>query len=434
MQLKPRLQKQKGNRRTQKRSQQHLPKQRGGADWPTFNGAQGIWEAELQKAKLWDSVGELFADSHPPEKNGKLMRHYLNAVMMQDELMDVALELMRKENDVTDTFDSVTDKIAIIDGKEREEFLKYVIDVQRMCSFKELPSESISGNAKDLSKLEQIRSVKTETNSSLLLFPARLQNIFIAGLATIAIQLKHSTLANIKNSKMDTDTVAKLQAELYTSYIEGYAKMKTGRGLRDGFFLDESTGEFTNYLYRHTFFFNMIKELRKLIKKERDPFNLTCNTYNTGLAATVTATATAATPAADGDDKDFMKLTADILYTYIEGDGKSLDIATILNKFTVGNCEKDTINDVIINHIKSVDEQDYIPNYEGNEALYTGKIEGTEVSYLQLLSHMPSYSLNYMIHLCHTIQKLEPVVKASIEEQAAKAKAATAATPAAGGP
>lgn len=410
MQLKPRLRarKQRGTRYTRK---QGLHKQRGGADWPTFRGDRTAWEEELTKVGLWGFVSELF---NPSGNDSKRLRHYLNAIMMQDELMEVAMTLTRIENGVTGTFESITDKITDIDSKNREDFLKYVIDVQRMCSFTEEPLASIKPTKANRSKLEQIRKETAETNSSLLLFPDRLQNIFIKALATIAIQMKYTSPSLIKDVKMDNDTIASLQADLYTSYIEGFAKMKTGLALRDGFFLDERTGEFSEYIYRYKFLLQMIKGIRSLIKGERNAFTLTCNTYNT-----------------TDENVDFMKLTADILYTYIEAGPSPFNVNTILNTFAGGTCTEDILQDIIMG-LPTSDDYKYIPNID-NGTLYKTPIEGTTVSYLQLLSHMRPYALNYMIHLCHTIQKLEPSVKSLVEPPMA-AIPSTGAAAGSGGP
>ncbi len=393
MQLKKRMEKVRNGRRTLKRSR--IQRQKGGAAWPTLVGDKGKWQAALEAAGLWDSVSELFADTHSSTNNSKLMRHYLNAIMMQDELMDVAMKLTREDiGGVMHTVDSIADNIDTIDGIGREEFLKYVIDVQRMGSFTITPADDIEDDEAARSKLETIRKDTSEPNSSLLLFPDRLKNIFIKALATIAIQMKYAEPSIIQNPKLDIEKIATLQSELYTSYTESLAMMTTGRKLRDGFYLDESIGEFRASLEDKKLWLTLIKELRRLVGGERTVSVPSCNTYNTA-----------------DEDGDFIKFTADILYTYLETDSAAFDVNMLLNKYASNTCTAEQKAGILTN-ITDTEEQKYLPTYADD--LYTTLIEGTTVTYIQLLSHMRPYALNYMIHVCHTIKKLEPSVRAAI--------------------
>jgi hypothetical protein len=75
--------------------------------------------------------------------------------------------------------------------------------------------------------------------------------------------------------------------------------------------------------------------------------------------------------------------------------------------------------------LKNEETQKYIPTY--TTELYDATIDGTNVTYMQILSQMRDYALNFMIHLCHTIQKLEPSVRGSVEPPTAATSGAAAA-------
>ena len=218
-------------------------KQRGGASWKLPNGDHpGQWETEINllaeplKTALLPLVkaGSL---RNPEDKKHRL-EAYLSAIEHQDELFNMALTLIKKglKIDVS-TEDKIIENSMAIDAKKTLAVL-FIKDVEEMVAFKEDTVEDVSNG---LSKLQSIKKAD-EHLSALLLFPERLNNIFIQSLANLFVLLKKNP-DNRKKITTNSSTI-RLATDQYISNIYANARLLTSFDLRDGFFMNQGINEF----------------------------------------------------------------------------------------------------------------------------------------------------------------------------------------------
>jgi hypothetical protein len=379
MQLKPRLKKTEGGRRTRKLSH----KQRGGADWSSIDPARASeWSTVLTESgwtadQITSYVG-VEADA------SKRVGQYIQAVMRQDELMEAAMKLICKKLGVENTLDSITQNIGAITAADREELLTYVTDVQKLISFEVPATAAISSTLKNLSKVQRIRKASDEPIATLLLYPSRLINVFIQGLATLAIQMKRekATLPLFMPAMADK-TLQVVQAEHYKSYMQSLAYTKTSKELRDGFFMDENVTEFAN-LMNDGFWLKFVQAMR-LINADETVSVLHGDGCKTELFGTKGSTS-----------DSWAALTAAIFNAYIKAD--TWDAMAFIKGFKNDAC---------------TGEGDWRPYaaYLPPEADFGAPIDGAGgLTLKMLLSQFSSYVLHYVLQLSYMLQKMEPLV------------------------
>jgi len=220
-------------------------KQRGGAPWKIPDGDRlGKWEAEinlLTDAKLKSDLLPLVTAGgiRGDESKKKRLESYLTAIEHQDELFDMALALIKtdlksKRIEVS-TDDKILENAMVIDNEKALAKL-YIEDVEKMITFKQ--ATETEGN---LSKLQSINKPE-EHLSALLLFPERLNNIFIQSLANLFVLLKKNP--GNRGKITTNESTIRLATDQYISNIYANAYLLTSFDLRDGFFLSQGITDF----------------------------------------------------------------------------------------------------------------------------------------------------------------------------------------------
>jgi len=236
-------------------------KQRGGAPWKIPDGDRlGKWEAEinlLTDAKLKSDLLPLVTAGgiRGDESKKKRLESYLTAIEHQDELFDMALALIKtdlksKRIEVS-TDDKILENAMVIDNEKALAKL-YIEDVEKMITFKQ--ATETEGN---LSKLQSINKPE-EHLSALLLFPERLNNIFIQSLANLFVLLKKNP--GNRGKITTNESTIRLATDQYISNIYANAYLMTTNTLRDGFFMSQGVNDYKKYLERdEPFFENFLK-------------------------------------------------------------------------------------------------------------------------------------------------------------------------------
>ena len=234
-------------RRNRLSGRRHTKKQRGGANFYTIPATRiDDWREAISDSGIFTSMSTLFEDREGMSgREEDIMNHYMNILERQDELFGSAVDIIRKKFNITST-DDIIARAAEIDGRQTE-FLPYLDDVESLLNF------SSSNGA---TKLQQIRS---ESLSTLLLFPARLQNVFIQSLAQICTGLLKD--ADIL-TKLTSSNAQQILAEQYKAYTHSTAYQMTARDLRDGFFLNQDVNDFNTTVDK--FWTDFVAELIKI--------------------------------------------------------------------------------------------------------------------------------------------------------------------------
>lgn len=233
-------------RRAKQRARRHTHKhnQRGGAAWaPVFASEEDVrfkdWKAEIdgneELKALFPSLQLLDRNkaTTDEEKQERLLT-YFNCMAHQDKLFRAALNIIRKKVAASLNVDSITHDIILekadaIDA-QKPALMEYFRDVERMVSF----TEDKDG-AKP--KMRQMYTDNNSTLSTLLLFPSRVDNIFIMALSEIICNLiEESTILRTASNK----SIIKVLATQYDSYVQALAHTLTAFPLRDGFNLNQS--------------------------------------------------------------------------------------------------------------------------------------------------------------------------------------------------
>lgn len=242
-------------RRIRHVGRRHTKKQKGGAPFYRIPAERiEAWRSAISDSKLFDSMSSLFEDRESMTgRETDILNHHINILERQDELFSAAMDIIREKLNIVST-DDIIARAAEIDGR-REELIVYIDDVESLINF------SIDGTIdRELgaTKLQQIRS-EAESLSTLLLFPTRLQNIFIQSLAQICYGLlKDDAIL----TKIESPNAQKILAEQYKAYTHSTAYQLTSRDLRDGFFLNQGVEEFKKNI--DIFWTDFVAELVKV--------------------------------------------------------------------------------------------------------------------------------------------------------------------------
>lgn len=160
---------------------------------------------------------------------------YFAGIEHQDEVFDIVAEIL---TETYGTQDVIKDSETI--NLRKAEAMKYIDDVRQFILFKTPASNPFDDTKPDLTKLELIKG-STETLSELLIFPKRLNNVFVQALANIFILFKNNReiLTQIKTPSLRSIAVSEYKTNLYSNVWH-----LTAHEYRDGFFLDQGEDDF----------------------------------------------------------------------------------------------------------------------------------------------------------------------------------------------
>ena len=331
---------------------------------------RGKWTQAIEVAITDEQVKRkllrlLQARGDPRKKDQAILKSdieaYFAAIEHQDELFDIALTIIKSEfaskGFTANTPQEIITRATSVNG-QRVMAKNYLDDVQRLIAFKK---EEVGS---DPTKLQRIES---ESLATLLLFPARLNNVFIQSLANLFILLKkdRSILEQIQDPSILDIAVAQ-----YSANIHGNAYLQTANPLRDGFYMNQGINDFKKIL-------------------------------DDGFLKKFLAKIIATTPAVPLQrNSDWENITALVFKWYVDKTSWEEDhVPGLLNLFK----EKSTVDDSITAaQLETIPEtKDYFPN----RMYYTVPIGS--VTLLELMQRMENMTLEYILHLAYTIRKLE---------------------------
>jgi len=416
MQLKQRVKKEKSShsRRTMKRMQ----KQRGGANFVAIPDAsrRAEWAtalaADMSWANMYDTlVGDTRTEPAVTAGIDVAVTHYVTAVMRQDELLDIAVKLMRAKLGIAADEADILTRVRDIETRKAE-MMEYILDVQRLVSF--VPTEAGAVDVNQ-SKIGALLNMSSESLASLILYPARATNIFVQALATLAIQLKADANAPMRSAIMDEPSIQRVQADHFKAYADSLAFLKTARPLRDGFFMDQPITSFTKIIANSTdatgekgdFWIKFVSKLRTMIET---PDNAEIETIlgTTGVCADINIPLGATGGVSyDALSNQWADVTSAIVASYVKGGAWStLDFLKTLKK---DGCPEPAT-------------PKYAPDYVPNPAMFVGKIAGTDDLTLGMLfQQFNSYVVHFILQLAYMIEKMEPSVTSLVEPPMAAA-------------
>jgi hypothetical protein len=227
-------------RRAKQRARRHTHKhnQRGGAAWAKFGDTRyGDWMKEL---KSTDELRSLFSglidvnrtDNEDSSKKEQI-NVYLNCLAHQDKLFRTALKIIYKKLGITNVNDS-KEIIAKAKGLDegKKSMLEYIKDVENLVYFKRKATPPHN-------KISQMEAEGVSSITTMILFPMRLENIFIRGLSEIIVNIisDDSIIRTASNS-----SIKLILAVQYHSYVQSLAYTLTTYPLRDGYYLAQNVG------------------------------------------------------------------------------------------------------------------------------------------------------------------------------------------------
>ena len=214
------------NRHPGRRVTRKNQNQRGGVKldtWPLLESREE-WKAALGEkwAKLLDAKSTV---------NPEYLDLWFRVLEDQDELFDIALQLMMKRAGLEGTEAILSADPEALEAR-RSELVAFLTDVEQMVNFNKDTGKN------GVTKLIQIQTNKSEPLLSLFLFPKRLHNMFLESLANIFVALKadQSILSQITNP-----VLTNVAAAQYRSYVLSNIMTNTGTIQRDGYYLNYPT-------------------------------------------------------------------------------------------------------------------------------------------------------------------------------------------------
>ncbi len=242
--------------------------QRGGADMKVVasdnTDRKTYWQDVLEE----DEDLRIFLEDYgvPPttdeEKKARL-QNYLTILSRQDDLFTYALEAMAlhlsrliyaEKNGAVVTiklgdYESMKGYVSFINSK-KDIMMPYIEDVEKLVNF-----QVEGGDTK-------INQIKQEPLTTLLLFPWRVNNVFVQSLAKIMVGLKRNdeTLTAIRAeadvgvvTRSQKDDLHDLLASQWESFAMSQAYSLTAKELRDGFYINQGVQDFKDTLQAETF-------------------------------------------------------------------------------------------------------------------------------------------------------------------------------------
>jgi hypothetical protein len=339
--------------------------QRGGAEWYILVDRKADWVTAIAASTTKD-LAFITADKRTMEEHFMILER-------QDELFDIALDIIRTKLGLKPGYTS-TDVLALsLDeanwAAKKVELIPYIEDVERLVNFK-VDTDTSTG----VTKLQSVYDA-SEPLYSLLVYPKRVNNVFVQTLANLLIVLKANPplLTQLANP-----IALKLAASEYKTNSAANIAVLTAMGPRDGFFLNQGHTQFTRNLANgRGFFYEMLDQITTLTE-ESDLFK----TADVGCKhSLVTA--------------DWDTIAAHVFHAYKRG----LTINDLLALFKDPECKalvQDTEGDALTT----------IPEVGKHEE----SVRGT--TYGLLIKHMHDPTLQFILHLYYTIKKNEAAVVA----------------------
>ncbi|NDE15514.1 hypothetical protein EBZ80_11345 [bacterium] len=190
------------------------------------------------------------------------MEEYLATLERQDELFELALDIIKQGLGSLAINSAAIVRNAVAIDTRRSELLEYLKDAESLVAFRgsplpstTLPQRSAAATAsQENTKFGMIYGDRSETLSTLLLFPARVRNVFLEALANIIVSLADDTIA-----LLDVPAAKQIFKDQLESYAQAYAYTMTARPLRDGFYIKQTQEEYATLM--RTFWADFITEV-----------------------------------------------------------------------------------------------------------------------------------------------------------------------------
>jgi hypothetical protein len=382
-----------GNRRTHKRKYHDTRRQtrrakfiqRGGADWPKDLPDDFVDKlvengfSTLSRLKKETPTGTF--------TNEQIMEDYLRCLERQDEIFEIAMEIIRKKvSDEIGVGANLSDpaviaaNINVINAK-KSIVQPYIDAVEALISF------VVDTTVTDETKLQEIRSDKTPL-SILLLYPAKLRNLLVDALANIFIVFREN-----KKTLLVGKSTTEILAAQYEAYAQSLAYTLTARPLRDGFFLNQGIEEFKTQIQT---------DLASKSVDDKNKFwgafaralytnkDMTIEEIN-NLFTHDRSTDDNCTHLTKGEKSTWGQVAADV-FTYFElkPDGDILELFSSM-------CAAEETYEVIEVDSKS------IPKYLPNEDFLDVNVRGTTLR--KILSNLDDPTLQFILQLSYSIKK-----------------------------
>lgn len=340
---------------------------------------KSYWQDVLEE----DNELRVFLEDYgvPPttdeEKKARL-QNYLTILSRQDDLFTYALEAMTlhlsrliyaEKNGAVVTiklgdYESMKGYISFINSK-KDIMMSYLEDVEKLVNF-----QVEGGDTK-------INQIKQEPLASLLLFPWRVNNVFVQSLAKILVGLKRNdeTLTAIR-AEADVGVVTRSQKDdlhdLLSSQWESFAMSQayslTAKELRDGFFLNQGIQDFKDTLRTETFWKSLAGKIGTI------PTISACK----DLKGSTT----------------YVDIVSGLYGLYKNGSLTQESILTLYSGCQVGSDMSELADTVL-----------------PPKALWAADITTDGVTLNKLLSFMDDTTLQFMLQLAYTIQTIENPTK-----------------------
>jgi hypothetical protein len=190
------------------------------------------------------------------------MEEYLTTLERQDELFELGIDIINEKlGPLAINSAAIVNNAAAINAR-RAELLEYLKDAEALVAFAgsplptqvQPPRTRRAPMTQQTTKLGQIYGDNTETLATLLLFPARVRNVFLEALANIIVWLADDTVALLRE-----DAAKQILKDQLDSYAQAYAYTMTARPLRDGFYVKQIQEDFVRLM--PTFWIELITEM-----------------------------------------------------------------------------------------------------------------------------------------------------------------------------
>lgn len=253
-------------RTTHRRRARSPKKQVGGA--PLYE-IPATRRADWQTALSSSPLSAVFPNLWDVERGGRTaplpqkMEEYLATLERQDELFELALDVIKEKlGPLAINSAAIVRNAAAIDA-QRDTLLEYLKDAESLVAFQgsSLPGRTLPARAatpaaasQQNTKFGMIYGDRTETLPTLLLFPARVRNVFLEALANIIVSLADDTVA-----LLGVPAAQQIFKDQLESYAQAYAYTMTARPLRDGFYIKQTQAEYATLM--RTFWADFIAEV-----------------------------------------------------------------------------------------------------------------------------------------------------------------------------
>lgn len=386
----------KANRRTMKRTKhQENQGQVGGGDLyilPKNNPLDAAGQARALKlsakleASTIDAIKNKLTYWFSNERGARVTSEsdeqavvdtYFAGIEHQDEVFDIVAEIL---TETYGTQDIIKDSETI--NTHKAEAMKYIDDVRQFILFKTPAPNPFEDTKPDLTKLELIKG-STETLSELLIFPKRLNNVFVQALANIFILFKNNReiLTQIKTPALRSIAVSEYTANLYSNVWH-----LTAHEYRDGFFLDQGENDFKQTM--GSFWTNLFDTLAEVEDLPIAAVDLIEDTNWSGIASYVF--------------KWYLK------YQFEEAKDHKESLLLFFKSIAKPDPERKIDNDE-----NTIGMRDALPPSNCDKVL----MFGTTIK--ELMTLMDNTTLEFILHLAYTIRKNEASTIAAINASSA---------------